>query len=134
MRVLIHKRARGRSFLRSTVWISLGVFLLVVVAAVSILTYYYVGYSRMIEERLQGPVFPNVSQIYAAPEKLQLGDPASAAGIIAHLRAAGFGDRQEAPKGRYEAVRNGVRIYPGPQAYFSAEPAELHFSDGKLSS
>ncbi|MBI4478681.1 MAG: PBP1A family penicillin-binding protein [Acidobacteria bacterium] len=134
MRVVIHRRARGKSFLRSTVWIGLGVFLLLVVAAASILTYYYVGYSRMIEERLQGPVFPNVSQIYAAPEKLQLGDPASAAGLIAHLRTAGFGDRRDTPRGRYQALRNGVRIYPGPDSYFSGEPAELHFTDGKLSS
>ncbi|MBI3934417.1 MAG: PBP1A family penicillin-binding protein [Acidobacteria bacterium] len=116
------------------VWIALGVSLLVAVATASILTYYYVGYSRTIAERLQGPVFPNVSQVYAAPERLELGDPASAAGIVAHLRATGFGDRRETPKGRYEPVRNGVRIYPGRDAYFSGEPAELHFTDGKLSS
>ena len=134
MRVVIHKRTRKKSFFRTVVWITLGMSLLAVIAAVSILTYHYVGYSRMIDERLQGPVFPNVSQVYAAPERQQIGDPASAAGIIAHLRTAGFGDRQEVPKGRYEAVRNGVRIYPGSDAYFSGEPAELHITDGKLSS
>jgi len=108
--------------------------LLLGITAVSILTFYYVGYSRLIDERLQGPVFPNVSQIYAAPERLQLGDRGSAAGIIAHLRAAGFGDRLETPKGRYESVRGGVRIYPGADAYFSGEPAELRFADGRLNS
>ena len=133
MRVIIRKRTGKKSFLRSVVWIALGVSLLAVVAAVSVLTYSYVGYSRMIDERLQGPVFPNVSQVYAAPEKLRVGDPGSAAGVIAHLRTAGFGDRQETLKGRYETLRNGVRIYPGPDSYFSQEPAELHFADGKVS-
>jgi penicillin-binding protein 1B len=134
MRVVIRKRSRKKSLLRTFVWVTLGAFLLAVVCASSLLTYYYVGYSRMIDERLQGPVFPNVSQVYAAPEKLRVGDPASAAGIVAHLRSAGFGDRLETPKGRYEAVRNGVRIYPGSDSYFSRESAELYFAEGKLSS
>jgi penicillin-binding protein 1B len=133
MRVIIRKRTRKRSFLRSVLWAAAGVSLLAAVAGSFVFTYYYVGYSRMIDERLQGPVFPNVSQVYAAPEKLRVGDPASAAGVLAHLRTAGFGDRQETPKGRYEPLRNGVRIYPGPDSYFSSEPAELRFTDGKVS-
>jgi penicillin-binding protein 1B len=50
------------------------------------------------------------------------------------LRAAGFGEQKDTPKGRYEMVRGGVRIYPGSDSYFSGEPAELDFADGKLSS
>ncbi|HWP84919.1 MAG TPA: transglycosylase domain-containing protein, partial [Terriglobia bacterium] len=134
MRIVILKRGQPTSLFRSLVWVALGVFLLCSLLAASVLTYYYVGYSRLIDERLQGPVFPNVSQVYAAPEKLRLGDPASAAGVVAHLRRAGFGDRRKTPKGHYELVRRGVRIYPGPDSYFSPEPAELLFAEGKLSS
>jgi len=38
------------------------------VGGASVLTFYYVRFSRLIDARLQGPVFPNVSQVYAAPE------------------------------------------------------------------
>ena len=134
MRVIIRHPGKWKSPFRPVLWISLGVVLLVVVGLASVLTFYYVRYSRMIEERLSGPVFPNVSQIYAAPERLTVGQPASVSGVVARLRSAGFGEQKDNAKGRYEMVRRGVRVYPGPDSYFSGEPAELDFADGKLSS
>ena len=133
MRVIIRK-AKWKSPLRTGLWIGCGVALLALVAGASILTFYYVRYSRMIDQRLQGDVFPNVAQVYAAPEKLRLGQPGSVGGVLAHLRQAGFGDRKDTLRGRYEAIRGGVRIYPGPDSYFSQEPAEVRFADGKVSS
>ena len=60
MRVVIRRRASKTPFLHPVVWGLLGVCLLVAVAGASLFTFYYVRYSRLIDERLSGPVFPTV--------------------------------------------------------------------------
>jgi len=114
---------------------SVGVSLLVVllVGGASVFTYYYVQYSHLIDELLNGPVFPNVSQIYAAPERLRLGQKTSMSELASSLRAAGFTERSENPKGSYMMLGNGIRIVPGTDSYFAAEPAEIQLADGKIS-
>ena len=135
MRIIIRKGIPGtRSLFRRLVWTLLGVTLVVLVGGATVFTAYYVRFSRLIDERLQGQVFPETSQVYAAPVRLRVGQPASAAAVAAQLRLAGFAEGSEASRGRYQLVRGGIRIYPGPDSFFSPEPAELDFADGKLSS
>src|SRR5690349_6842050 len=115
-----------------------GFVLLALVISAGTFVFYYVRYSRLIDERLSGPVFPNVSQIYAAPEKLRLGERITRYDVAAQLRLAGFSETQEDEaensdsKGRFNLTRNGIQIMPGPGSYFAQEPATLEFSEGTL--
>lgn len=134
MRVVIRRSGWLRRPFRSLWLAGLVAGLLLLVGGASLFTYYYVRFSHLIDQRLQGPVFPNVSQIYAAPEELRLGRKINAADVVSHLRQAGFSQRPGNPRGWYEWLPDGLRIIPGPESYFAQESAELHFSEGRLSS
>ena len=134
MRVVIRRCGWLRHPLRSLWLAGLLTGLLLLIGGASVFTYYYVQFSRLIDQRLQGPVFPNVAQIYAAPEELKSGQRTSAAEVISHLRLAGYAQRQGNPRGSYEVLPDGLRIIPGPESYFAQEPAELRFSEGRLTS
>ena len=49
--------------------------LLLLLAGASVFAYYYVAYSRMIDERLSGQVFGKTSQVYSAPRRIYTGEP-----------------------------------------------------------
>ncbi|MBI4465278.1 MAG: PBP1A family penicillin-binding protein [Acidobacteria bacterium] len=134
MRVVIRRGGWLRRPFRSLRFAGLMVALLFLIGGASVFTYYYVQFSHLIDQRLQGPVFPNVSQIYAAPEELALGQKVSAADVVSHLRLAGYSQRPGNPRGWYEWLADGIRVLPGPNSYFAQESAELHFSEGRLSS
>jgi len=134
MRVIIKRSRWLGTSLRPWVLACLILATLLLVGGASGFTAWYVRYSRLIDVRLQGPVFPNVSQIYAAPENLKLGQKISAAEVVSYLRRAGFSQRQGNPKGWYEWLPDGLRVVPGPESYFVQEPAELRFSEGRLNS
>ena len=134
MRVVIRRCGWLRHPLRSLWIVGLLTGLLLLIGGASVFTYYYVQFSRLIDQRLQGPVFPNVAQIYAAPEELKSGQRTSAADVVSHLRLAGYAQRQGNPRGWYEMLPDGLRIIPGPESYFAQEPAELRFSEGRLTS
>jgi penicillin-binding protein 1B len=134
MRVVIKKSGRPRSPYRALGWLCLGLFGCLLMGGASLFTYYYVRFSRVIDERLQGPVFPNVSQIYAAPEELRVGENASLPQVVSYLRSAGSTELGNNPKGSYTLLPDGVRIVPGPDAYFAEEAAEIRFSGSEVSS
>jgi penicillin-binding protein 1B len=61
-------------------------------AGAAIFTYFYVYYSRFIDQRLNGPIFANTSRIYAAPVPIFVGQDAGASEIAAYLRRAGYSE------------------------------------------
>lgn len=134
MRVVI-RRGRGFfTFFRTLGLALLSLFAIGAVVGVSVFTVYYVRYSRLIDERLRGPVFPNTSQVYAAPEVLRLGQSADPDRIASYLRRAGYTGDKDNPRGWFQRIRGGIRIVPGPESYFASETADLYISDGVLNS
>ena len=134
MRVIIRRSCWLKSSLRPLGLASLSVLAVLLVVVASLFTFYYVRFSRLIDERLRGSVFPNVAQVYAAPEMLRLSQRADGQDVVAYLRLAGYTEQNDNPKGWYKSLPDGIRIFPGPDSYFSSEPAELHFPEGRLSS
>src|SRR3990170_4950704 len=134
MRVVIRRSWWLQSSVRPLGLTVLALLAVVLVGGASVFTFYYVRYSRLIDERLRGPVFPNVSQVYAAPESLRLDQPLTAQQVSSYLRRAGYTEEKDNPRGRYQRLPDGIRIVPGPESYFTAEAADLHFSDGQLTS
>lgn len=134
MRVFIKKSRLMHAVFRPRGLVCLSLLLLAVIAAASVFTSYYVRFSRLIDNRLSGPVFPNVSQVYAAPEKLILGQRGDRAEVISHIRMSGYTERRDNSKGWYSLLQDGIRIFPGPDSYFANDPAEVRFADGQVNS
>ena len=134
MRVIIKKSRLLHAVFRPLGVACLSLLLLAVIAAFSVFTFYYVRFSRLIDDRLAGPVFPNVSQVYAAPEKLILGQERNLGDVISHIRMSGYTERSNNPKGSYSLLQEGIRILPGPGSYFANDPAEIHFANGQVKS
>src|SRR5271170_1312228 len=63
----------------------------VLVAGFSVFGYFYYHYKHVVDDRLaSGPIFANVSQIYAAPREVRAGQKLSIGSIAAELRQAGY--------------------------------------------
>ena len=134
MRVVIKRSWWLRSPLRP-LWAGLLCLLAVgLIGSASLFTYYYVRFSRLIEVRLQGPVFPPASQVYAASEKLRLGQTVGQEEVVSYLRQAGFSERNDNPRGWYKLLPHEIQIIPGPDSYFAPEPAEIGFSEDGITS
>ena len=64
--------------------------LLALLTAASILTYYYIQFGHMVQERLTGQIFQNTSGVYSAPGVLYAGERLSEADLEQYLLDAGY--------------------------------------------
>src|ERR1017187_10015405 len=101
-------------------------------AGAAVFTYFYVYYSRFIDQRLNGPIFANTSRIYAAPVPVFVGQDSTAAEIAADLRRAGYTEVKSNRIGWYELVSGGIDVFPGPDSYFEAEAGAIKIKGGTV--
>ena len=102
-------------------WLVRGVIaavLLVGIIGLSVFTFYYNKYARIVDERLKQPLFANTAKIYAAPREVRPGQKISAHLIATELRAAGYTvDGAVAPFADghvYRGTCSRSRFTPGP--------------------
>jgi penicillin-binding protein 1B len=104
-----------------------GLVVLAVVCALFgalIFAFFYNRYSQMVDDRLaSGPVFASVSQVYAAPREVRVGQRLSAAFIAQDLRRAGYNANPQL--GTFELDGNNIQIKPGPQSYHTTDGATI---------
>lgn len=98
----------------------------------AIFGYFYVKYSRMIEEKLAAGPFTDTSMVFAAPRQVRTGDEVTADEIITQLRRSNYGESRSNRMGAYAMRAGALEIYPGPDSYFQQEDDLLKFQDGKL--
>ena len=134
MRVVLRKTGRFRPRLRFWGVLCLSLFTVFVIIGASFYIYFSVRFSKMIDERLQGSVFPNLSQIFAAPVTLRIGQTASINGLLSDLQAAGYHEKSDNGSGTYEMLSDGVRVVPGKNSFYSPIPTDIHLEDGAISS
>lgn len=98
-------------------------------------TYFYVKYSRMIDDRLAGSLFSNTSTIYAAPPRVYVGEPLRLEEVIAHLKRAGYAtDPIAGSPGVYRPDGAAIEIFPSPSSYFGERNSlRIEFQAGKVS-
>ena len=108
-------------------------FVLLVTSGVLGFTYFYVKYSRLIDQKLSAGPFANTSKIYAAPKVIGVGDPLSAAEIVLELRRAGYSEARGNPMGWFNVRPDAIEIFPGPESYFRDEPGVIKFAAGRIS-
>jgi len=86
---------------------------------VIVLTYYYVVFSTMIDQKLRGESFVRSSGIYAAPARIIKGGPFGKAQILEYLNRAGYVAQSQAgdtTRGRYLLDGNRLDILPSTDA------------------
>jgi penicillin-binding protein 1B len=98
--------------------------------------FYYVKYRRIVDERLEKPLFENTAKIYAAPQELRPGQKFTAEFIAQELRTAGYsveGNGPAAPMGTYAEGAESLTVHPGPQSYHAPDGATITFAKGVIS-
>src|ERR1700679_3063498 len=94
------------------------------VVGASIFGYDYFKYEKIVDDRLAaGPIFANVSQIYAAPREVGGGQHLPASFISQDLLRAGYNVNPQL--GTFELHGNSIQIKPGPQSYHSTDGATI---------
>ena len=133
VRVRVSSNARLARFFFSTPGkILLSLVVVLAIASVSVFTYYYIHYSKLIDAKLKAGPFTTTSRIYAAPIVVGLGDTVTPDQIAAELRRGGYTESRSNPVGSYNLRPDGLEIYPGPESYFRDEPGVIHFGDGRI--
>jgi len=97
--------------------------------------YYYYKYQRIVDERMNSPVFASTAQVYAAPYEVRIGQKLTAGVIGQELRAAGYssnGQGGNAQLGNYQLRGDAIRVKPGPQSYHSTDGALINTTGGAV--
>jgi len=116
----------------------LGAGLLVFLAAVGAIIYFYVRFTRVIDARLSGDVFNNTSLIFAAPTPVFVGEVITPEDVSARLRKGLYAEYEGGSKvGTYRQVGNRLEIRPGSASFFQSDffkegPAALEFTNGHI--
>src|ERR1017187_9733102 len=113
-------RSRGNRLLRGVLFVVLAFLVLGYI----VFGYMYFKYERIVDERLaSGPIFASVSQIYAAPREVRVGQHLTVAFIAQDLRKAGYNANPQL--GTFTVSGNSINIKPGPQSYHSTDGATI---------
>ncbi|MCL4524066.1 MAG: PBP1A family penicillin-binding protein [Acidobacteria bacterium] len=112
----------------------LGAALLFFLTGAGIFAFYYVRYSRMIDERLSGQAFENTSRVFTGPRRIAPGQSVSPGEMASYLQRAGYSDTDAAGAiGRYRLSGSWLEVRPAAGSYFGAGPAlRVEFSGGAV--
>jgi penicillin-binding protein 1B len=95
------------------------VFLAGFAAAASALTYYYVQFGKMIDDRLTGQIFENTSSVYTSPGRIYTGEALKEGELTSYLLRAGYQESDVAgAPGYFRVSGQTVQIFPSPDSYF----------------
>jgi penicillin-binding protein 1B len=114
------KPTRSHPILRFFILFALGCL----VIGACVFGFFYFKYQRIVDDRLAaGPIFANVSQVYAAPREVRVGQHLTVTFIAQDLRAAGYNANPDL--GAFTLSGNSIAIKPGPQSYHSTDGATI---------
>jgi penicillin-binding protein 1B len=107
------------------------IFALVLTVGVGTFTYFYVEYSRLIEDKLKAGPFAKASLLYAAPQPVSVGDRGKGEEIAAYLKRAGYSESNSSRTGWYRVRPDGIEVNPGPDS-FTDEGAVIKIENGRV--
>jgi penicillin-binding protein 1B len=138
LRIRLGNGTHPQSFWEGLVRFALYAALAVGLLFFAVTIFYYFRYEKIVDERLQKPLFASTAQIFAAPREVRPGQHLSAAEIERELREAGYteeGNSTPSQLGTYRiAGRSAITIHPGPESYHSQDGATIQFSGGNVTS
>jgi len=107
----------------------------------SVFVYYYVQFSRMVDERLSGKIFRTASLVLSAPTPVFPGEKIAPAALEDRLRKALYSEsgKGDTETGSFELQVGRLSINPGPESAFRTGPyqegpAIITFQGGKIAS
>jgi len=128
----VFKGSLGRKLL---VWAGIAVAGCFLIFA-CVFSFYYIKYGKIVDQRLEKPLFTATAKIYAAPAELRPGQKFTVQYIEQQLRDAGYtsaGDAKNSPMGSYSAGPESITVHPGPQSYHAPESATITVDRGVIS-
>jgi penicillin-binding protein 1B len=134
IRLQIPRKARlVRFFLHPVGKTLLLLFTLIMVACVGTLTYLYIKYDKVIDEKLRTGPFQTTSMIFGAPEVVRVGDETSVEEIVEHLRQCGYSTSQRDSIGWYNVRQDGaIEIFPKRESYLDGESGVIKLRGGRV--
>lgn len=111
----------------------IGVAAVAAVVSLSVFSFYYVKYSRLIDRKLKAGPFQATSMVFAAPRVVSVGDELTPGEIVSQLRKSGYGDSNGNRMGWCHVRSDAIEIFPGPDSYFDDEPGVVKFAGGRVS-
>ena len=110
----------GRGFWSSRLGLTLLAFAcFLLLAGVSLFTYYHLTFGRMIDRRLSGRAFQATARIYTAPVRIFVGQTLTASEFANYLQRSGYNEIEtEGAAGRFTVNGKAVEIRPGHDSYF----------------
>jgi len=112
--------------------ILLALALLIGAAGLFTFSYYYLRFSRLIDQKLSAGPFQSTSMIFGAPKTIWLGEEISPEDIVAQLRRSGYTESSTNPLGWYHVREDAIEIFPGPDSYFDPEAGVIKFAGGRV--
>ena len=109
---------------------------LLAIAAIALLTgigvfsYYWIHFSRLIDQKLKEGPFAETAQVLATPEPVSVGDALTPDEIVNALRRRGYTEARSNRMGWYHVRTDGVEVFPGVDAYTTSEPGVIFFDRG----
>jgi penicillin-binding protein 1B len=98
-------------------------FLFLLVAA-GVFVFYHTRFGRMIEGRVSGQPFNNISCIFAAPKRIFLGQNLLLQELVDHLRQAGYTESPRSGEtGQFLVTNFSIEIRPSVDSYFGGSNA-----------
>lgn len=112
--------------------VMLAAAMLIVISALGVFTFYYVKYSKLIDQKLKAGPFTQTARVYATPQTVGVGDKLTPAALVDKLRRAGLTQSSTNRTGWYHVRPDAVEIVAGREAW-QREGATVRFSGDKVS-
>jgi penicillin-binding protein 1B len=112
----------------------LGSVLTLFLIGAGVFTFYWVKYGRMIDELLAGRINQTAARLYAAPERIDVGQQLKMEELASRLQAAGYMEAQiPGALGWYSVQGNAVELRPSEDSYFNGRNAlRVEFSGERI--
>src|SRR5438309_6773651 len=127
----------NRDFLFSSLGLTLfASFFGVMLIVAGIFTYYWFGYSHMIDQRLAGHMFQTSARVYSAPDRVFDGEVLTPAQLVSQLQHDGYNETNiNGAPGWYSIDGNVVEVHPLRDSYFEGKNGlHVNFAGGGVSS
>ncbi|HKY05926.1 MAG TPA: transglycosylase domain-containing protein, partial [Blastocatellia bacterium] len=120
-RTRVIKRAEARPGLLRRIFTPTRLAILGIIALVflSIFSFFYYKYSKMIDARLRGDVLVRTTGIYATPRTIRVGQAMTIQALKSYLDGIGYVEstkQADSKRGRYEIKGNTIEIYSSGDA------------------
>jgi penicillin-binding protein 1B len=117
--------------------VALGLLIVASIVGFSVFGYYYFKYQKIVDARLNQPIFANTAKIFAAPREVRPAQKLSMRLIANELHEAGYsteGASQPSQLGTYSESAGSITVNPGPQSYHAQDGATIHINSGVVES